>query len=362
MKRKICIVIILLLNIYLSGCALNTKEREMVEEKAAFLMSVRGSETEDGVILNGGDKYLYYDKNLNVLTPLCTRADCNHMSAEACPAILLMNQSTGVVGYYEGFLWFFYEDEGVVTLSRANVDGTDKKDMFQINVGVSAAAECCIYNGSIYMVDEKLDFIKGSELGGITNRIVAIDLESGEVKEITEETEEILQFMGMDDNRLYYGVYGKQKDNSKGYIYCYDCDTEEKTEVCLQKGILNYARVGKGYLAYQILEGEKCKLYIINPETGEERAFVDEKQESTLEMAFQDRFLVEFATGKCYLFDAVRGTETYFTNPEVKDYNFVWSVEGGYLVRLIEDEYITDEYAFLSNEALLQGGEAECLR
>lgn len=364
MRRKISFILGLLILCFM-GCS--SKESERIEEdtgkdwseKTTFVMSARGSETEKGIILNGGDRYLYYDENAKVLTPLCGKADCEHTSDDTCAARLLMNQSTGVIGYYDGQLWFFWEHEGEVILRQADVDGTNQKDLFSVDIGLSGTAECRIYKGVLYLLDEKIDFTV-DPTGKSTSRIAAIDLKTGEVKGISEETENMLWLRGMDGNRLYYSDYRNEQGQWMGSVYCYDCDTGETTRISLPEVGLSYTAVGDGYLVYQISEAGKENYYIIDPETGEE--FVSLKdQKMGIGIPFEDQFLIRFEDKDYYRFEVAERIETRIHNPRADEYNLVWPVKGGYLVRVVEDNYVTDQYAFLSENALLNGREAELL-
>lgn len=367
--RKMRNFVILCLCLCLAGCSAKEAERapERVgkdwSKKTVFEMNVRGCETENGVILNGGDKYLYYDEATGILTPLCGRADCDHTSAEDCTARLLMEQSTGIIGYYDGYLWFFWEHEGETTLRRANVDGTDQKDLFQVDIGMSGV-DCWIYQGLLYLLDMRIDFTEDVQVK-TAYRIAAIDLDTGKVEEILEGTEEMLWLRGMVDGRLYYQLWdledGKEADQTMGVLYCYDCDTKETTEVFRQEG-LNYAVVEEDYLVYGILEGTEQNYYIMDPETGEEIASFVDRKNGVVAFPTADQFLVESGKGEFYRFDAAERKVSHIENSQAGNYHFVRSIEGGYLVQLIDEEQgITDQYAFLSDESLQNGGGAELL-
>lgn len=365
MRRKLNFAI-LCFCLCLVGCSGKEAEGHVGKdwsEKTVFEMSVRGCETENGVILNGGDKYLYYDEATGILTPLCSRADCDHTVAEDCTARLLMEQSTGIIGYYDGYLWFFWEHEGEMTLRRANVDGTGQKDLFQVDIGLSGV-ECWIYQGVLYLLDTRIDLTEDS-LVKRTDRIVAIDLSTGEEEEIFEGTEELLRLRGMEGGRLYYQLWysedDKESDQKMGVLYCYDCDTGETAEVLRQEG-MDYAAVEEDYLVYGISEETQMNYYILDLETGEEIASFVDRQKGVVAFPSADQFLVKSGNGEFYRFDAAERKVSHIENPEAENYHYVRSVEGGYLVQLIdEDHYITDQYAFLSDESLQNGGGAELL-
>lgn len=253
--------VFLLAVLVLSGCAAggkDTPERTTKEvtftEEAVVMYAGAGSEVNGGYLLRVGEYMVYFDAASQKLVPLCFRVECDHQTVsgeDACSAVIL-GDSCLRMGAYKDKLWYL---KGITpedtALCSAELTGAEAEERYRLDVGITSGSYAVIYKDQIYMVDAKPSYDKYQQYVGTDLRLVSVDLGSGKLMEI-EGLEKAQRFqyeiIGFWGGKIYYYYCPDDAKYPEGAVVYYDCETGEKGEIKLRKGILNRAKMNGPYL------------------------------------------------------------------------------------------------------------------
>ncbi len=145
MKRITAFVCLLIILLSCFGCEAKQENQTDTEYNPVISLKEQDSEAQsywsniDQCVAKGDGGYYYstgtlyfFDTRLSKLIPLCLKPDCTHSSREDCYA----NHVTPQVYYYKDYVYTTrISDNNELLLVRINKDGSQRNDMFEINVG-----------------------------------------------------------------------------------------------------------------------------------------------------------------------------------------------------------------------------------
>ena len=122
----------------------------------------------DGTEYFWHNDYIYYmDRDSNTILPLCSKADCLHDSETSSDKVTACNAyapapetaNAGGIGYYNGYLYYIYNNDLQYTLNRLSADGTKKEQIHQWDKGISIGS-WIVHRGSIYYSEQEHAYVK----------------------------------------------------------------------------------------------------------------------------------------------------------------------------------------------------------
>ncbi|MCI8513760.1 MAG: hypothetical protein HFI93_03895 [Lachnospiraceae bacterium] len=310
----------------------------------------------------GAPILVYFDYASKVFVPLCTKADCSHLSGDmGCTANLLARSLKGVCEY-QGQLWYLktktegrqsMNDPLYTTLCRADLTGENEEELYTWEINVSEGS--VLYDGYFYCVDTQNYYDENLQLMGFKERLLRIDLENVDMAAIEEKEEtqqRLYRILGFREGKLYYQCY-PGKNYPEGVVMTYDCKNQEKEAFPLAEGELRIAALEEDYLTYSILDREQTVMYIVDLE--------DKEEVMSLPIDFYASY--DILDGEVWVGQYRQKYEIY--NLETKEYREIaerndltrgFSTGDGYVGQVIDgNDYVT-EYAYISKEDFEKGG------
>ena len=205
----------------------------------------------------------FFDVRLSKLIPLCLKPDCTHSYTEDCYA----NHVTSQVYYYKDYVYTTrISDNNELLLVRINKDGSQRNDMFEINVGTerSGMLNVCLTFGDdcVYIYDVAGNAGSLDPDKGICIRRRSLD---GKIDEIIYEYSgkdsciETVKYYG---GKLFFTVKQRvideeteEKDLKGLGLYAYDTETEKTVKV-IDKSVCDYTINQEKGLIYYYVSGE----------------------------------------------------------------------------------------------------------
>ena len=191
-----------------AGCS--KKEADKENEAVAVVNNMQhASASTDGALLFKDGVVYYSDVEKGVSTPLCTKANCPHTSAQECTANYGKGSGDGMCAFfYEKKLYVLVNDE--LTNSKlyvADQNGQNRKEIGKLDYSVSANARLIVKDGMAAAVLEKNQ--SDENTGEVTSMpvLVTIDLTSGTATELVEPLNQYraqISLHSVNDNTVYY--------------------------------------------------------------------------------------------------------------------------------------------------------------
>lgn len=204
--RKLMIVFALL---FCTACS------STIEKKASDMYAIFGydSVSDKGVyhVVNTdyGSAAYFFDINSKKDVPLCAKADCS-MENKNNDAYTLMKYKDNTVlrlppVYYEGNLYFFYEDYavGTIYLCKSKEDGTDRQEIIKLPKGAIAGA--MFYDHKLYMSIQTMVFDPKNEQAKPKEEVMGyiFDLSTKKMKEFKIPKDYNILFTGVVNHKVY---------------------------------------------------------------------------------------------------------------------------------------------------------------
>lgn len=364
-------MIILCLGICLSGCEKVTEKptfeklTQEREQDEAGIISIQPEVTGGRLMVMGQfDKILvYFDYAGKKFIPLCAKADCSHTPGDmTCTANLLAQNLCGICEY-QGNLWYLKEvtegreyvsDPASVTLCRADLTGEKEEELYTWEMEILGTS--VVYDGYFYCVDTKECFDESFQFIGFTERLIRIDLKSGDIMEIEEKEEaqlRLFNILGCEKGKLYYQCYSSAK-HPDGAVMVYDCDSQDKEIFPLDEGELRIADLDEGYLTYSIINHEQTIMYIVDLESKEDimslpidvyDSYSISGEEVWIGQYHQEQKIYNFKTGE------------YRELAGRSDFDRGFSTGDGYVGRMVDENGYLTEYTYISKEDYESGKE-----
>lgn len=373
MKRFKWYEVFLLAVLALPGCVAEgkdtperiTKEATFTEE-AAVMYAGAGSEVNGGYLLRVGEYMVYFDVESQKFVPFCFRAECDHQTVsgeDVCSAVIL-GDSCLRMGVYKDKLWYL---KGITpeetALCSAELTGAEAEECYRLDVGITSGSLAVIYKDQIYMVDAKPSYDQYRQYVGTDLRLVSVDLDSGKLTEI-EGLEEAQRFqyeiIGFWGGKIYYYYCPDDVKYSEGAVVYYDCETGEKGEIKLRKGILNRAKMNGPYLVCEKMneKGGPYFLEVFDVGTGEEREWIALNEKVMDYQVYQNEVLLQ-ADNRYYRYTFETGEYEAVENTKLTSVFWPrWGTEDGYLGMKIEHGMVGNEFAYMDRDSFDHGGES----
>lgn len=160
-KRTAAIVLIVMLSIpVLSGCRKDnvniTIEEGDLDASQSYFSKHYVSKGESGYYFLGGrsGRYImYFDTVTNQTIPLCSKAECKHDSAE-CAAYVDGTIVYSYIFFYNGKLYWFINEGGMLTAIEGEQDGSNQKRVAALcTYSDNTTFECVFVNDYIYFTE-----------------------------------------------------------------------------------------------------------------------------------------------------------------------------------------------------------------
>lgn len=355
----------------LFGC-INGKEetiekQEEYSQKDVGIMEADTSEFLGGRLLklgNKGQKMTYFDYETHTLVPLCTKADCNHeLENEGCIANLLA-ENLAYICIYQDKLWYLKlklgESLGNVdtVLYRSDITGENEEKIYTL-IGNTFPTKCnVLYDGYFYGLNTKDLYDEKGVFIGYTERLVRLDLVTGDIVEIEEE-EQVDSYsyyiIGFQEGKLYYQYFpGKKYPN--GAVMVYDCDSGEKMLFPIKAGMLGRADISNDYIMYALTNENEKKVYLVDLATQKESIAISVDDDAGYYL-FKDEILIADVNKGYSRYNIETGEyQTGIRDEKFAEYFIIeYSTGDGYLGSISRDGYSVS-YGYISREDFDKGG------
>lgn len=280
MKRITAFVCLLIIFLSCFGCKASQENQTDTHGDTEYnpVISLKEQDSEaqpywsntDNCVAKGDGGYYYstgtlyfFDTRLSKLIPLCLKPDCTHSSREDCYA----NHVTPQVYYYKDYVYTTrISDNNELLLVRINKDGSQRNDMFEINVGTERSGMLNVHltfgDDCVYIYDFAGNYGSLNPDKGICIRRRSLD---GKIDEIIYEYSgkdsyiEAVKYYG---GKLFFTVKQrvideetKEKDLKGLGLYAYDTETKKTVKV-IDKSVCDYTINQEKELIYYYVSGE----------------------------------------------------------------------------------------------------------
>lgn len=237
---------------------------------------------------DGYDNLMYIDYATGKQVYLCSKANCAHNDS-GCTSYIQVEGAQGLFTYQEKLYRlsnaYSADDQIVPGLFESELDGSNQKNIYQLESGRSWLRDFVLGNGIIYadvMVMEEIESngVVSSGWDDSKSHILAIDLNTGEATDVYDLTDQSI-----------VGAYGDKIIISKvsgDEIQFSLFDTSKKSAVSV--GSINSAvyTCDNGQVYYPV----NNVLYAMDLETGESKKIADSLPESPDEIEIHDNYAV----------------------------------------------------------------------
>ena len=376
-RRWIAVLIAVMLTVMAGGCA----KTDPSDQETGGVQPQDGPEKEytlgvyqDGfAVLSGNGMHTIYLDEDHSYRPLCLKADCSHqLDDKTCQAVLLAEESGGLVRYHEGFLWFIpFNLGGDSYLFQADLWGENVKQIRKVMPGIGYTSPNLFRNGKMLRVVWNFTQDENLMPSGVDAWITEIDLATGEESVIVGPVH------GR-NSRLYltgaYGdfVYYKLNDESepgerpKAVLIAQNIITGEQHTIIENANEQQICGLCQQWLYVKAKEKERYELwqYDLNDDTWKALK-MPEGADAFAEFdvyRMEDHLLLKNERGEWWRYDPGQETMELFRSDLAGDaFSPEYQTETGYLGIVTsfgtETEPVRQEYAFLSFEDFKSGKE-----
>lgn len=206
-------------------------------EKGSYILNNRPIEN-----TNMDFQMLFYDKDSEVIVPLCPKINCKHNNKDCLSydiTVLNNDESTEYIlfsylNYNEKLILAYTSiSDGGIKIMEANEDGTNKKLLLDISEEAQSLNVFAIYKDKLIIsynvpLKDELERVVGTST---INKMATYDLSDKEFKVFANENEEeytMTYAIGGNQKNIYYTIFNfSDIDNTKYSIYSYDVSTEK---------------------------------------------------------------------------------------------------------------------------------------
>ena len=206
-----------------------------------------------------GELICFWDGKSDTYSPICTKANCNHDNKE-CSA-WFDNSSCDALNYSNGYFFYrYWENGGDMYLYRADADGTNRKELFQI-CDFNAGEDIGYYDihknhifVTVHCMDEEIDSY-------IIDYNMELEGKEG-YKTVITETENVPEIRDIVGDKMLYLVYNASENKTQIFEY----NISDKSSTCIDtidEGVGYYRYIKDSYV-HTSATGN----YLVTPEKG----------------------------------------------------------------------------------------------